>query len=134
MRARWAGSDDDAVAIVRLRPSCRRHHRVTAASARGVRERAGKGKVGGWSQQRRDRRVVVVTVSLLGVCGRGQEEGEGGVEVGAMVSAKPGRRGRPCGCAGQLWEGRGCAVCVRIGRGGEVRAGRWAGGVMCIED
>jgi hypothetical protein len=47
-RVRWASGDDDAVAIVRSRSSCRHRHCVTVASARGVRGRVGQGEVGKW--------------------------------------------------------------------------------------
>jgi hypothetical protein len=88
----WVRGDDDAVAIVRLRSSCRRRHRVAVASVRGVRERAGQGEVGEWPRRRHgDHAFTIVTSSSSprhccerdGVRGgAGQGQGRGAHEVG----------------------------------------------------
>jgi hypothetical protein len=57
-------ADDDAVAIVRLRSSRCRRHRVAVASARGVRGRVGQGEVGEWSRRRHGDRVVMIITTL----------------------------------------------------------------------
>ena len=115
----WASGDDNAVAIVRLRSSRCRCHRVAVASTRGVWGRAVR-----WVSTHDDAMAIVrsrlsrcrrhhITVASARECGpgRGQGNGEGGAragrgrgahEVGAM-------RGIWAVHIGSLRAGEGCA-------------------------